>query len=1459
MADFKTALEALSNDKINLDTLSRQLDKLLHQNPAFAVGLLEQLDEAFAAELIGDQDYAGLKRQINEYRRRNASKTESGRSAGVESTVFAQDEQEPAATATATVGKVTRAAVEDKTPTEVVPEKEGNPETSSAVDMDISMTGSDTSPSVGSATGPEGTAWEEPQEASGEHSRELGVGDVIKERFKLLDVLGVGGMGKVFKGIDLLKEEARDKNPYVAIKLLNEDFKSHPEAFISLQRESSRQQKLAHPNIATVYDFDRIGGPGTPVFITMELMEGQPLNTYIKKVVRKQGGLPFDEAFSIVRQLASALEYAHERRLVHSDFKPGNAFLCNDGTVKTLDFGIARAVKNPVTGEAEKTLFDPGKLGALTPAYASLEMLEGEEPDTRDDTYALGCVAYELLTGKHPFNKLPATTAMENGLVPPPIKGLNKKQNRALRHALAFRREDRSQTVTEFIEEFEGKATWYKNPYVIAAGVLLAFALSMIGPALNYLHNREIQALIAELNSGGQQTVMDNLGVIRGLDKADQSTVTDGARESIQKYFSDKVAKLIDTSSNNYNFPAAEKVLQQAGEFYPQSVFLDKLRKDLEFNKKQKIADLYKEYIAATDTETALKDPSAIDKTKDILNTIRTRIDPNHPLLTDPRPANAYRLAAQQAYDKGDLEEAGKLVASGLQNTPNDARLADLKDKIGKAIRVSDLTRTLESAQGQLSSVEDYRQYQDQIIELADLSTPEKSPVLKTLSDNLKKSVGTELDRMLKQGTREDAERMASEIGGLLSALQLGSQLTQLKLAHLSGSERRQAIANIVADDKTIIGQKLDSPKPDNAQWESELLAKVREMDSLKDEDPAIARDLQSARESIAKLYIDKVQTTLNANRFDAAEEYVTRGQRFAPDLAALKDAQNHVAQSRQEFEKQQRIADLKKQFDIQTTADRVTEARKILDQLQILLPANDPYLNTEAKAKLADSYARLAQRRADNKDYKTALQLAEAGLQLAPGNTILQGLRNDYRVNVNIAELSDTFKNARVFTSQEVTAIKLKVNEIEQGSATRYAEFRKKSETVLAERVNFLAQTDENSAAALANAAAQMFPTSSVLADLKDRFQLQPWPNKAVADTAVNNGELTKANSMLQQAIDGDYAGHPDVLKFQKELNERVQQANNSFDAYQTAQKAAGNSFNNLRQAKLLLDRAQALWVDNTDYQKAGQDLDTLIANAPDNPAKKVIRRETVNLAAANGDNKSALEKAAEKWKPISSGRECNTGLAGYGTRARAICYDLVNNGWRGPLMVVVPAGGEFKKDFAIGKYEISVGDWSKYCALTGKCKPELDKEKFNDPVTGITLKQADDYVKWLSERTGKKYRLPNPDEWKYAASVGGKLTSDSAEFKAIKGSLNCRVTLGDKILKGTGIANIKSGRANAWGLKNFVGNVQEWVIGSNGAEAMGGAFSDAISNCDLNNVRAHDGSADGTTGFRVVLEDVG
>ena len=1456
MADFKTALEALANGKLDVNVLSKQLDKLLKENPKFANSMLQQLDNVYEQKKIDDKCYSLLKRQINQYRRSHASETEEGAETGGDSTVFAQEDNFASAeSSSASVSGTTSQGGGDST--QILSEEEKSSPSQSSVDFDVSMTTSDTSPSVGSATGPTGTAWEEPRQTASTPGKEMGAGDVIKERFKLLDVLGVGGMGKVFKGIDLLKQEARDKNPYIAIKLLNEDFKSHPEAFISLQRESSRQQKLAHPNIATVYDFDRVGGPGTPVFITMELMEGQPLNTYIKKVVRKQGGLPFPEAFNIVKQLGAALQYAHERRLVHSDFKPGNAFLCNDGTVKTLDFGIARAVKNPVTGEAEKTLFDPGKLGALTPAYASLEMLEGEEPDTRDDTYALGCVAYELLTGKHPFNKLPANTAMENKLVPAPIKGLNKKQNRALRHALAFRREDRSQKVEDFIEELEGKATWYKNPFVIAAEVLIIIGLVLINPALNYLHDKQIDSLITDIKQGDKQFVASKLDEIRTMEKADQNTITDEAKEAIQAYFSSEIAKQIDISGNNFNFPAAETILKEVAEFYPESLFLQQQGNEIEFNKKQKITDLYQEYIAALDPNNAAQDPTTIDATKGILEIIRKQIDPAHPLLSDPRPANAYRLAAVKAYEDGNYDQALALVSSGLQNAPDDARLTDLQNIVKNAVRVADLNESLGNVQDQLTALSDYTRYQNDIIELANLSTPEKSPVLASLSKNLETSFNKELNRILKEGTRADAETLAADIGELLSAMQLGNELTQLKLAHLSGNERKQAIQEIVATDKQNIDQKLATANLDDPQWEVDLLSNVRELESLKDEDPAIAKQLQSYRESIAQLYIDRAQQTLKANRFDAAEGLVNRGQRFAPALSALQETADLVAQTKADYDKQQRINDLKEQFKYQTGADRITEAREVFDKLKTELPQDDPYITTQAPSILADSYARLAQRSADNEEYDSALQLAEAGLELNPRNAVLRGIRDEFRVQANITELTATFKKAGIFTPSEIIELARKVNQIEQGAPTRYPEFRSQSEQILSDRINTLAKTDENNAAALADAALTIFPTSSILADLKNQFKLEPWPNKAIADAALSSGELNRANALLQEAVSGEYAGHPDVLEIQKTLEEKIKEANDAFDIYQTALEEAGESYQDLRQAKKLLVRAQSVWIDNPDYDTAENEIDNLIANAPDNPSKKVIRREQVNIAATT---ETDLQKAAEQWKPISSGRECNSGLAGYGSRARAICYDLVNNGWRGPLMVVVPSGENGQKEFAIGKYEISIGDWSKYCALSGTCKPETNKEKFNDPVTGITLQQAQEYVKWLSERTGKTYRLPTAEEWEYAASAGGKLTPDSSEFKEIKGQLNCRVTLGDKILKGTGIADVKSGKPNQWGLKNFVGNVQEWVIdGTGGTTAMGGAFSDAISNCELDTARPHNGEADGTTGFRVILDDVG
>lgn len=1457
MADFKTALEALGEGKLSAGVLAKQIEKLLETNPKFAVKMLAQLDEVHAQNKIDDKVFASVKSQINDFRRNNAGATEGGAGATDEATVFAQDGvddddedktmQSPAAAADDEDKTMQSPAAAVGDATQVLSEEEkadASGQNTNGVDFDISSTAGFSETEATGGTGPAGTGFEAPQAgAAAGPGKELGVGDVIKQRFKLLSVLGLGGMGKVYKAIDLLKEEAKDKKPHVAIKLLNEDFKDHPEAFISLQRESSRQQKLAHPNIATIYDFDRVGGPGTPVYITMELMEGMELKDYIKKNIKKQGGLPFDEAFKIIEQLGAGLTYAHNRRLVHSDFKPGNAFYCNDGIVKTLDFGIARAVKNPVTGEAEKTLFDPGQLGALTPAYASLEMLEGEEPDTRDDTYALGCVCYELLTGKHPFNKLPATTARDNGLVPALVKGLNKKQNRALRRSVAFKREDRSPTVEHFLEEVQGKATWHKNPFVIAAGVLIVVSLMLINPALDYLHDKQILQVVEEMNRGDQELLIAKLAEMKTMEQSDQTTIATDAKVAIQDYFSAEIARHINTSGEDYNFPKALDVLTEVEYFYPDSQFAQEQSNEIDSNKKQKVADLYQQYIAALDPTAALGDPTIIDSTKSILDIIRQKIDPAHPLLEDPRPSNAYRLAAEAAFGTGDFEQALTFVQSGLSSAPDDARLTDLKTKVDNAIRVAQLNESLGASQEQLVTLDAFDASQKDIIELATLSSPAESPVLDTLSKNLKGNINAKLDEILKQGERADAEALAGSFAELLSAMQLGPELIQVKLAHLSGDERVTAIQNFTATDKTTIEEKLAAPALDDPLWESELLASVRSLDALQSEDASISEDLQSYRTSIADLYVERANATLADNRFDAADAFINRAERLAPKLALLQATRSSIASTKTDYENQQRVKNLKEDFAVQTEADRVAEANKIFEQLKTLLPADDVFITSEAADKLAMSYSRLAQRRAGQGEHSSALKLAEAGLKLSPDDAVLKAIRNEYRVEVNITELSELFASAISFDVVDVTR---KVNQIENGAPARYSEFRKESETTLEERVRTLAATDKNAAAGLINTAVRFFPTSSVLADLLPQFgDLEPWPDAVAAKNAVDDGQLTQANALLQSAA-GEFAGHPDVLNLQRVLESRMKDANEAYNEYQAIKQAAGDSFKDLRQAQRSLSKATDIWSDNPDYASASSDIGRLIAAAPDNPANKVMKREVVDIAAVAPDS----SKTKVEWKPAPSGRECTSNLAGHGKRAKAICYDLVYTGWRGPLMVVVPAGEISDKPFAIGKYEVSVGDWSKYCALSGKCKPVTDKDQRNDPQTGISIQQMNEFTQWLSDRTGKTYRLPSKAEWEYAANAGGDQP---------KKDVNCRLELNGKTLKGTGIASIKSGNDNGWGLRNYVGNVQELVEDGGGTTAAGGAYSDQHAKCAITLQRPHNGSADETTGFRLMLEDVG
>lgn len=300
-----------------------------------------------------------------------------------------------------------------------------------------------------------------------EESETLKIGSVLNKRFVLRQVLGSGGMGTVFRATDLRRQEAHDQQTDVALKVLNEEFRDDPELLIALQRETKKSQMLAHPNIVRVYDFDR---DGRNIFMVMELLEGKTLSQYIREIAPR-GGISFDEAWSIIEGLALALGYAHKKNIIHLDLKPGNIFITDSGEVKVLDFGIACATGWSDRHGHDLTVFNIRDLDALTPAYASLEMFENRDPDPRDDIYALACVSYELLAGKHPFGKLSAQKALEVNLQPSAIPGLKRRQWKAMIHALALKRADRTASIAQFLDEIAPKSP---SPDILGAAAIAA-------------------------------------------------------------------------------------------------------------------------------------------------------------------------------------------------------------------------------------------------------------------------------------------------------------------------------------------------------------------------------------------------------------------------------------------------------------------------------------------------------------------------------------------------------------------------------------------------------------------------------------------------------------------------------------------------------------------------------------------------------------------------------------------------------------------------------------------------------------------------------------------------------------------------------------------------------------------------------------------------------------------------
>jgi formylglycine-generating enzyme required for sulfatase activity/tRNA A-37 threonylcarbamoyl transferase component Bud32 len=271
--------------------------------------------------------------------------------------------------------------------------------------------------------------------------------ELVLDRYVLLDLLGQGGMGAVYRA----KQTRMDR--VVALKVIRPEALKAPSAVERFQREARLAAKLAHANVVTVFDS---GAGGGTHFLVMEYIEG----TDLARLIKEKGALPVAQACDYVRQAALGLQHAFEQGLVHRDIKPANLMLTKTGVIKVMDLGLARAVSTANTA-ATTGLTGTGVVMGTADYLAPEQALDARKVDTRADIYSLGCTLYQLLAGRVPFpgetftEKLIAHQMQEPEAVETVRPGLPQGLAQVIRTMMAKKPEQRYQTPAEVAQALE--------------------------------------------------------------------------------------------------------------------------------------------------------------------------------------------------------------------------------------------------------------------------------------------------------------------------------------------------------------------------------------------------------------------------------------------------------------------------------------------------------------------------------------------------------------------------------------------------------------------------------------------------------------------------------------------------------------------------------------------------------------------------------------------------------------------------------------------------------------------------------------------------------------------------------------------------------------------------------------------------------------------------------------------
>ena len=842
---------------------------------------------------------------------------------------------------------------------------------------------------------------------------------IIRDTYCLEQKVGSGGMGEVWKAIDRIQDAGDYYDKYVAIKFISHEIRSHGDALRALVREFARYKKLIHPNIVKAYELNRHKGE---VFIVMEFLKGTTLKEFI---IEHSVGTQLKQAKPIIEGVCSALEYAHGEGILHMDLKPSNIFHDpSSGDTKVIDFGIARLSDQL---DRDKTLFDPGNLGAITTSYASAEMwLMNADPDARDDIYSLACVVYELLSGKHPFNGELAIKAEKLNLKPKPIKNLSEAENKALLHGLSFSRKDRTPTIKQFKEELFSpqKATAQKRLQkqlkISFAVVSLIVVLGILYKTYDYITISQIKTAIAQQDSSGIENFkslaledqlnlladeafrlnfigfligrtepdLDALQVLLGLDSQIHKLLFKDRdiRKSLISHYIEKVNQVITLD----NFSQAKEFSNAIIEIYPDSKSLSDQAAGISQRKARRLGELERTYLKCL-TNHAKPLPELLPCLRDT-RVLLGKIAPNHRLLVDPGLSLRYENEVSTALSINDLSSAKNLIVDWKTLLKTDPARSKLEQVLTHKTDISNfIARLITADKTSLPKIIDELNY---------LESNVKAEILQN-----KKVIDSLLSHF-----RENAQTYIQD-QNFAAGLKYIEQAANLFPDKSSEQKSINSLGDSIREKNQILLTNFRSEYEDQLKQDRPNINKII---SLHDEILTLDPDSDIlSYPGFSKSFSPKINNAIKAENFDLANGLVRDWKKIQSDNDELISLSTKIIERYQIYQNRNKLlAELKTSLE----SKQITAVADFIGDLQEYFSRQDRQLVLEnVKQSLVSFYQEQVISAIDKDDFSNAKILVTNVLILYPKEQTLADTKKRIRIDQKdrIKFLVDTFKQS--------------------------------------------------------------------------------------------------------------------------------------------------------------------------------------------------------------------------------------------------------------------------------------------------------------------------------------------------------------------------------------------------------------------------------------------------------------